>query len=221
MAESCPGSGAFLSGWQDGIQRRSRIADLSVMTRSITIIAVTGLLATVGLTFAMSQALKMAPDKMGEGEIKELFSFRFHSYSESEPKMQIEQGSAEGRIRVKVWIEPKVTVDRQRLEFTLRDFLWRAAYKSGLPESVRVVYRDPVTGRSKEKQMLEIQVQPRPWHQSKKPAKKTAGKTAKTRNAQPEESSTVNPGQKPQLQSVPRALSGRGFKSQSSSSKTR
>ncbi len=185
------------------------------------IISVTGLFGTLGLTFAMSQVLSVTPDRLGEGEIKEHFSQRFRLHSESEPRLQIRPGSMAGKIRVKAWIEPKITTDRNRLGFTLRHFLWGAPYKSGQPESVWVVFRDPVTRKSVERQLfpLETRRAPRPVPKSRT----ITGK--KTRQGPATKDSVGSPAAKPSgiapAQSLDKDRSGKGFKSQRSSSKTR
>lgn len=182
------------------------------------IISVTGLFAAVGLTFAMSQALTMQPNRLGEGEVKEMFRIRFRPHSESEPRLKIRKGSQEGRILVKAWIEPKITEDRNRLGLTLRNFLWGASYKSGRPEKVTVVFRDPVTGKSQEREMFPLagrRYRGRSVQQGH-PLPGASGGQKKMPPARPGPSALPS-----KTQSVPKGRKGRGFKSQSSSSKTR
>jgi len=182
------------------------------------IISVTGLFAAVGLTFAMSQALTMQPDRLGEGEVKEHFRIRFGPHSESEPRLKIKQGSRKGRILVKAWIEPKITEDRNRLGFTLREFLFGASYKSGEPEKVIVVFRDPVTGKSQEREMFPLagrRRHPRGILQDRPLPRRSAASTS-IPPARPGPSALPL-----KTQSNPKGRKGKGFKSQSSSSKTR
>ena len=210
-----------LSGWQEKSSQGPELPISRPMSRSITIIAVTGLFGTIGLTFAMSQALTMQPEHLGEGEVKEHFRIRFRPHSESEPRLQIQEGSVPGKIRVQAWMEPKITEDRQRLGFLLRDFLWGAEYKSGRPETVHVVYRDPVTRKTQEKQLYQLQRRRLP-HLGPKKAKVTTkdGKTPEKGTATIPESTRPS-SQDAGTQSSPKDLKGKGFKSQSSSSKTR
>jgi len=182
------------------------------------IISVTGLFAAVGLTFAMSQALTMQPNRLGEGEVKEHFRIRFRPHSESDPRLKIEQGSQKGKIVVKAWIEPKITEDRNRLGFILREFLFGASYKSGEPEKVMVVFRDPVTGKSQEREMFPLAGHPRHPRRipQDRPLPRISAETKKMPPARPGPSALPS-----KTQSNPKGRKGKGFKSQSSSSKTR
>ncbi|MEZ5988665.1 MAG: hypothetical protein R3F30_06000 [Planctomycetota bacterium] len=116
----------------------------------------------------------MHPEQGKERAVIERFQARFRPHCEDMPDLKVTGGQAEGTVSVVATLTPKVTEDRQRLFFLLREHLWTEPYKGGRPERIVARLQDPVT-----KQVQELVLPDARRRSAPTPQKKAAPGAAK------------------------------------------